>query len=100
MGGSLAAAACSAPDVFRRSRMPPVSPQGSRTALVTWSVVFCVLFVTCAVFAIYFYADDVKARDAQEIMRKSYADVIPEQNLSSQQISDLKSLRGTEPYNA
>ena len=45
--------------------MPPVGgPQGSRTALITWSVVFAFLFVLSSVFAIYFYADSTKFKTA------------------------------------
>src|SRR5215213_5688131 len=54
--------------------MPPsTSPAGSRTALITWSVVFAILFVTSTIFAIYFYADSTKARDREETLRKQYS---------------------------
>ena len=35
--------------------MPPVSPQGSRTAMITWTVVSSILWLTATIFAIYFY---------------------------------------------
>ena len=35
--------------------MPPINQQGSRGALITWSVVCSILFVTATIFAIYFY---------------------------------------------
>jgi hypothetical protein len=43
--------------------MPPISPQGSRGGLITATVVFAVLSVTFAIFAIYFAVDDNKKTD-------------------------------------
>ena len=40
--------------------MPPVSSQGSRAALVTWSVVTGILFVVATIVAIYFYVNENK----------------------------------------
>ena len=34
--------------------MPPINQQGSRAGLVTGLVIFTILFVTAAIFAIYF----------------------------------------------
>jgi hypothetical protein len=76
--------------------MPPVNPQGSRTALITWSVVCSILFVTSTIFAIYFY---VAANEAQEQFadsEKLYADVVTDADLNSPVVNDLKSLRQSE----
>jgi hypothetical protein len=43
--------------------MPPISPQGSRTGLISAVVAFVVLFVTATIFAIYF---GVAANKAEE----------------------------------
>lgn len=40
--------------------MPPVAPQGSRGGLVTAVVIFTILFVVSAIFAIYYGVDDSK----------------------------------------
>jgi hypothetical protein len=77
--------------------MPPVSPQGSRTALVTWCVVFAVLFVTSAIFAIYFYANASKATDREEQLRKQYSDLAPPNELQSDAANRLKDVRATPP---
>ena len=78
--------------------MPPVSgPQGSRTALVTWAVIFAILFVTSAIFAIYFYADSTKAHEREDLMRKRYADVVTESDLQSESVASLKEARQNAP---
>ena len=74
--------------------MPPVSgPAGSRTALVTWSVVFAILFVTSSIFAIYFYADATKAHDSADLARKHYTEVIPESELNGEAVTQLREAR-------
>ena len=63
--------------------MPPISPQGSRGGLITATVVFAVLCVTFAIFAIYFAVDDNKKTDqlATQIQKSKliYGDVSSEQ---------------------
>src|SRR5690348_3685550 len=46
--------------------MPPptVTPQGSRTGLIAWLVVFVVLFITATSFAIYGYSQWSKTEQA------------------------------------
>src|SRR5688500_19041268 len=78
--------------------MPPTtSPAGSRTALITWSVVFAILFVTSAIFAIYFYADSTKARDREETLRKQYAELAPPNELTGEAVSALREIRSEPP---
>ncbi|HEX8523020.1 MAG TPA: hypothetical protein VF669_12250 [Tepidisphaeraceae bacterium] len=76
--------------------MPPVSSQGNRAALVTWSVITGILFVVATIFAIYFYVDSTKTAQKNETLSRTYHDVLTEADLSSPAISDLKALRGTE----
>ena len=78
--------------------MPPVSsPAGSRTTLITWAVVFAILWVTATIFAIYFYADASKVQvqyDTQ--IKKEIPDIIAESELQSDDVRKLKDLRTTE----
>ena len=74
--------------------MPPVGgPQGSRTALITWSVVFAFLFVVSAVFAIYFYADSTKARQSEEQTKKQYSELAAPGELQSDAVTRLRDVR-------
>ena len=77
--------------------MPPVSPQGSRTALVTWSVIFAILFVTSAIFAIYFYADGTKARKSEEDLKRQYAELAPPAELRGESATRLDDVRKNAP---
>src|SRR5438034_3386716 len=78
--------------------MPPVSsPAGSRTALVTWAVVFAILWVTASIFAIYFYASASKVTDQYDTLRKQYIpDIIAESELNSDAVRHMKELRTQE----
>lgn len=76
--------------------MPPVNPQGSRTALITWSVVCSILFVTSTIFAIYFYVSANEAREQYTDSQKLYGDVVTAADLNSPVVNDLKSLRQSE----
>ena len=60
--------------------MPPVN-QGSRTALVTWTVVTSFLFVLATIFAIYYYVDANKMTNINDTLTKKYHDVVPESAL-------------------
>ncbi|HYO11268.1 MAG TPA: hypothetical protein VER17_20050 [Tepidisphaeraceae bacterium] len=77
--------------------MPPVSSPGSRTALVTWSVVFAILFVVSSIFAIYFYADSNKANQREADFRKRYTEVISDADLGGEAITQLREARATAP---
>ena len=71
--------------------MPPVN-QGSRTALVTWTVVTSFLFVISAIFAIYFYVDASKNSELYSTLRDKYKSVIDEGALNSPDLSALKTI--------
>ena len=77
--------------------MPPtVSPSGSRTAAVTWAVVFAIIAVTMTIFAIYFYAQADKQQQALDTHRKSVADVVPDADLQGEAVTRLRAIRGAE----
>ena len=53
--------------------MPPVN-QGSRAALVVWTVITSFLFIVATIFAIYFYVDaDAGQQDGGSSLRKQYS---------------------------
>jgi len=78
--------------------MPPVtSPAGSRSTLITWTVVFAILWVTATIFAIYFYANASKVQvqyDTQ--IKKTIPDIISDTDLQSDDVRKLKELRTAE----
>ena len=76
--------------------MPPAASAGSRTAAVTWAVVFAIIAVTMSIFAIYFYADANKSRDALETHRKTVAEVVPDADLQGEAVTRLRAIRGAE----
>src|SRR5215213_2992565 len=76
--------------------MPPASSAGSRTAAVTWAVVFAIIAVTMSIFAIYFYADANKSRDALETHRKTVTEVVPDADLQGEAVTRLRAIRSAE----
>src|SRR5688572_12045987 len=76
--------------------MPPAASAGSRTAAVTWAVVFAIIAVTMSIFANYFYADTNKSRDALETHRKTVAEVVPDADLQGEAVTRLRAIRGAE----
>ncbi|MBC8107552.1 MAG: hypothetical protein H7Z14_13250 [Anaerolineae bacterium] len=77
--------------------MPPVN-QGSRTALVTWTVVTSFLFVLATIFAIYYYVDANRLTNINDTITKKYHDVVPESALAGQEIAALGEVRGKTEY--
>jgi hypothetical protein len=77
--------------------MPPVN-QGSRTALVTWTVVTSFLFVLATIFAIYYYVDANRLTNINETITKKYHDVVPEAALAGPEIASLGEVRGKAEY--
>jgi hypothetical protein len=63
--------------------MPPPANQGSRAALVTWTVITAILFVTATIFAIYFYVDSAKVNELAKTNAAKYADIVDEATLSN-----------------
>jgi hypothetical protein len=72
--------------------MPPVN-QGSRSALVTWTVVTTILFVTATIIAIYSFVDANDVRAKANTTATTYRQVVSEAALSSPQLEELRSAR-------
>src|SRR5262245_36271948 len=79
--------------------MPAVTPQGSRVALVVWTVITSFLFILTTILAIYFYVDADSARKAADGQQKKYARVVAEGELKLPEIAALKDAAeaGTDP---
>jgi hypothetical protein len=75
--------------------MPPIGQQGSRGALITWSVVCSILFVTATIFAIYFGVTASEVRQKADQQRKTYDAVVANADLASQKVNDLLQFRTT-----
>lgn len=75
--------------------MPP-STQGSRAALITWTVITSILFVTATILAIIFYSGKTKAEEAADTVTKKYNDVVREASLSGPDIGALKQARSED----
>lgn len=73
--------------------MPPVSPASRSGALVTWLVVFVLLWVVSTVFAIYYYVDGTKAQDKFDVLTKQYNDILPPSQVSGEDVTTLKAKR-------
>src|SRR4051812_6869824 len=76
--------------------MPPITPQSSRTSLITGTVVSIIAAVTAIIFAIYFYVDANRTRDEQAQLVKKYNNVVPEAALAGSDITDLKNRAGAD----
>ena len=74
--------------------MPPISQQGSRGALITWSVVCSILFVTATIFAIYYYVVANEATQKLSDQDKKYADVVNSASLTGPVVTELQRVRG------
>jgi hypothetical protein len=74
--------------------MPPVN-QGSRTALITWTVAMSIACVTAIILCFYFYIDASHAREALTSAQTKYKEIIADGALNSPEIIDAKTLRGT-----
>jgi hypothetical protein len=80
--------------------MPPVSPQSSRTAIISWAVVFAILWVIASVLAIIFYANASKATEQYETARKTIIpSIVADTDLNSEEVRQLKDAAGQEGSN-
>jgi hypothetical protein len=77
--------------------MPPIN-QGSRTALVTATVVLSIVAVTTTVFAIYFYVRAANIEETANAMSAQYRDIVATAALTSEDINQLKQQRGTDNF--
>jgi hypothetical protein len=78
--------------------MPPVN-QGSRTALITWTVAMSIACVTAIILCFYFYIDASHAREALGTAQTKYKEIVADNALNSAEISEAKSLKGTTGFN-
>ena len=76
--------------------MPPVN-QGSRAALVVWTVITSFLFIVATIFAIYFYVDADSSRKTAMTQSKKYNEVVRETELNSGDIAALNEAKGNDP---
>jgi hypothetical protein len=71
--------------------------QGSRAALVVWTVITSFLFIVATIFAIYFYVDADSARKTAAKQSDKYNDVVREADLASGDIAALLDARQNDP---
>ena len=77
--------------------MPPISPQGSRTGLVTTLVIFVILFVTTTILWIYESAERRNRDDRISEYEKRYANVVDEASLGSAEVTALLDAQKQNP---
>jgi hypothetical protein len=68
--------------------MPPVN-QGSRAALVTWTVITSIAFVVSLVFAIYWYVEADRLRESLASQQRQYERVVRPAELTGEEIQRL-----------
>ncbi|HTL28598.1 MAG TPA: hypothetical protein VL282_05240 [Tepidisphaeraceae bacterium] len=78
--------------------MPPVN-QGSRTALITWTVVMSIACVTAIILCFYFYIDASHSHDALVTAQGKYKDVVADAALKSDEVTSALAFRGREGFN-
>ena len=76
--------------------MPPVN-QGSRAALVVWTVITSFLFIVATIFAIYFYVDADSSCKAAANQSKKYNDVVREAELAGADVAALNEATQNDP---
>src|SRR6058998_2758826 len=79
--------------------MPPVTQQGSRTGLITAVVIFVVLFVTAAIFAIYYGVDASRTHQDYETYKGTLVPrILPDGSANSPELDKLEQLRNSNKY--
>jgi multidrug efflux pump subunit AcrA (membrane-fusion protein) len=79
--------------------MPPVAPASRSGALITWLVVFVLLWVTGTICAVYYYVDGNKAREDLDNVTKQYSEILPKSEINSDDINTIKNKRNDPEYN-
>ena len=69
--------------------MPAISPQGSRTGLVTALVIFVILFVTTTILYIYENAERRNLQERASNLEKQQAELVTEAMMSSPEVTAL-----------
>ena len=77
--------------------MPPISPQGSRTGLVTALVVFVILFVSTTILWIYEGAERRNRDDRIAEYEKRYASVVDEATINGPEVAALSQAAEQNP---
>lgn len=77
--------------------MPPISPQGSRTGLVTALVIFVILFVTTTILWIYEGAERRNRDDRIATYENRYAAVVDEATVGGADVAALKTAATENP---
>ena len=77
--------------------MPPISPQGSRTGLVTTLVIFVILFVTTTILWIYESAERRNRDDRIADYEKDYANVVDKSTIGSAEVQQLLEAKNQNP---
>jgi hypothetical protein len=73
--------------------MPPINTQGSRASLVTAVVVFVILFVASAIFAIYFNVQLRSTEKEYSDYKKNYNGVVADTAFTTPEFTALQSLK-------
>jgi len=74
--------------------MPPINTQGSRASLVSAVVVFVILFVASAIFAIYFNVQLRATEKDYSDYKKNYNGVVADTAFTTPEFTALQSLKG------
>jgi hypothetical protein len=77
--------------------MPPINQQRSTTGLIVALVVFVILFVTSAIFAMSYYNQLKLAGNKYDDLKLTYAGIIPEGSINGQTVTDLKAAKAENP---
>src|SRR5678815_252931 len=77
--------------------MPPISPQGSRTGLVTARVIFVILFVTTTILWIYEGAERRNRDDRIADFEKSRREILDDATATSGEVEALKTAARDNP---
>jgi len=72
--------------------MPPISPQGSRTGMVTWLVIFVILFVTSTILFIYENAEKRNLQDRVARLESEKADLVSDATVTGPEMVQLVEL--------
>src|SRR5688572_20688793 len=73
--------------------MPPINQPGSRGALITWSVICSILFVTATIFAIYYYVVASETQAKLKDQAAKYNDVVNDAALTGPVVTELHRVR-------
>lgn len=70
--------------------------QGSRGALIGWTVTTTILFATATIFAIYYYVEANRVTKEAQSTASKFREVVTEASLQSGEVAALKEIRGND----